>query len=162
MLTQDLFKAHYEPSLDGNERIEVAIAEYYLFDTDENSMIILQTILDRILENGSLIFPAEPVDIIDENGKRREDAYEIKTVCWFDVEKAVACFTCFGEVRKGPETEVKLFYIEKVLESICESEEMEGLVINPWGKGFYIPKNMLQLILDCKKDRAGETGSEER
>lgn len=150
-------EAHYEPSLDGNERIDEAIGEYRLYDTDENMMAVLQTILDRILENGSLIFPAEPVTI---PGEEREDVYGIKTVRWHTVEEAVACFTCFGEVRKGPETEIKLFSIEKVLESICENEEMEGLVINPWGKGFYIPREMLQLILDCKKQRAGEACEE--
>ena len=120
---------------------------------------VLQTIFDRMQEGGQMIFPVEFVHVGNEGIKM----CRIRTVKTPGNKTAVAAFTSYAEVRRAPEeSDVEEFAIGDTLESIMKDEEIEGLSINPWGDGIYLPKTLLKLILDHKKELENEALREEQ
>ena len=148
----------HNTALDGNERIEAAMAAFGAEESNDTLAEVLQTIFDRMQEGGQMIFPVEFVHVGNEGIKM----CRIRTVKTPGNKTAVAAFTSYAEVRRAPEeSDVEEFVIGDVLESIVQDEEIEGLSINPWGDGIYLPKTLLKLILDHKKEPENEELREE-
>ena len=157
---EDLWRGEcHNTALDGNERIEAAMAAFGAEENNDTLAEVLQTIFDRMQEGGEMIFPVEFVHVGNEGIKM----CRIRTVKTPGNKTAVAAFTSYAEVRRAPEeSDVEEFVIGDVLESIVQDEEIEGLSINPWGDGIYLPKTLLKLIFDHKKELENEALREEQ
>ena len=150
---EDLWREEcHNTALDGNERIEAAMAAFGAEESNDTLAEVLQTIFDRMQEGGQMIFPVEFVHEENEGIKM----CRIRTVKARGDKTAVAAFTSYAEVRRAPESDMEEFAIGDTLESIMKDEEIEGLSINPWGDGIYLPKTLLKLILDHKKELENE------
>lgn len=155
---EDLWREEcHNTALDGNERIEAAMAAFGAEESNDTLAEVLQTIFDRMQEGGEMIFPVEFVHVGNEGIKM----CRIRTVKARGDKTAVAAFTSYAEVRRAPESDMEEFAIGDTLESIMKDEEIEGLSINPWGDGIYLPKTLLKLILDHKKELENEELTEE-
>ena len=156
---EDLWRGEcHNTALDGNERIEAAMAAFGADESNDTLAEVLQTIFDRMQEGGQMIFPVEFVHVGNEGIKM----CRIRTVKAREDKTAVAAFTSYAEVRRAPESDMEEFAIGDTLESIMKDEEIEGLSINPWGDGIYLPKTLLKLILDHKKELENEELREEQ
>ena len=156
---EDLWREEcHNTALDGNERIEASMAAFGAEESNDTLVEVLQTIFDRRQEGGQMIFPVEFVHVGNEGIKM----CRIRTVTARGDKTAVAAFTSYTEVRRAPESDMEEFAIGDTLESIMKDEEIEGLSINPWGDGIYLPKTLLKLILDHKKELENEESREEQ
>lgn len=125
--------------LDGNEKIEVAIAVYHAKSTRENLAAVLDVIRQRMHEDGHFIFPIS-VDEEDEN------SFSFRTVDIGDGKVWHAAFTSQAEYEKGEESRVISNFIDSTLKLLLESEA-DGFIINPWGLSFLLSKELADMII---------------
>ena len=125
--------------LDGNEKIEVAIAVYHAKSTRENLAAVLDVIRQRMHEDGHFIFPIS-VDEEDEN------SFSFRTVDIGDGKVWHAAFTSQAEYEKGEESRVISNFIDSTLKLLLESEA-DGFIINPWGLSFLLSKELADTII---------------
>ena len=125
--------------LDGNEKIEVAIAVYHAKSTRENLAAVLDVIRQRMHEDGHFIFPIS-VDEDDEN------SFSFRTVDIRDGKVWHAAFTSQAEYEKGEESRVISNFIDSTLKLLLESEA-DGFIINPWGLSFLLSKELADMII---------------
>ena len=59
---------------------------------------------------------------------------------------ALVGFTSYEELEAGPPVSSIRVGVEQLLHMTLMSENFEGLAINPWGNGFYLPKDYIAMI----------------
>lgn len=59
---------------------------------------------------------------------------------------ALVGFTSYEEMEAGPSVSSIRVGVEQLLHMTLMNENLEGLVINPWGSGFYLPKDYIAMI----------------
>ena len=130
--------------LDGNERIEEAIAVYHLDSSEEKLSAVLDVIRQRMHEDGHLIFP---VTADKEDG----NSFSFRTVRTGDGKIWHAAFTSQAEFEKGAASKVISNFIDSTLK-LCLDTEAAGFVINPWGQGFMLSREMIESIFRADGD----------
>ena len=153
---EDLWRQDFHDfTLDGNECIEYAIADYYAGQTDEYMMVVLQKIWERLQQDGHMIFPVEQMtDIAD--GEEVVERFKLRTIELKNGDEAAAAFTSHAAMRRAPKTAILSFFIDNTLEAVYKNEGLAGLMINPWGDAFFLSKPMIRMILDQKKATVGK------
>ena len=136
-------------TLDGNNRIEDAMADYFVGQTDEWKMVILQKIWERIQEDGHMIFPVEYIPNVSNEDTVQQ--VRLRTIDLENGETVAVAFTSHTEMRKGPESAMLSFFIDTTLEAVYNNEDLAGMMINPWGDEFFLTKPMIRLILNQKE-----------
>ena len=146
---EDMWRWEFgDTTLEGNENIERAIDVFYGEEDDEkNYTAVLQSVWNRMNNNGHLLFPIE--DLAEGSS---ESFY--RTVSLKDGGRAAAAFTSCAEVKRGQQTSSVSDGIRSVFEKIIDNEELEGVIINPWGKHIYIEKKFLSLLLNWQPDES--------
>ena len=136
-----------DPTLLGNECIEAAIHEFYQEQTEHRFMGICMAIRNRMMQDGHLLFP---VDIgVDEEGCQ---TFAFKNLELYGQPVMVA-FTSAEEKEKGPEAGGLSTFIDSVLETLLQMDEISGLLINPWGKSIFLGKEDIAMILTPGSER---------
>ena len=130
--------------LKGNENIKQAIENYHADVSEETIMGVIHAIQNRILEQGHFLIPGD----YTENEDNPE--FLMKTITSDDGMYLIA-FTDEEELRKGPETGIMSNFIDSYIGGVLDAEGIKGLVINPFGSVFYLPKNVLQIIMEIKE-----------
>ena len=125
--------------LDGNEKIEAAIAVYHAKSTRENLVAVLDVIRQRMHEDGHFIFPIS----VDEDD---EYSFSFRTVDIGDGKVWHAAFTSQEEYEKGEESRGISNFIDGTLKLLLESEA-DGFIINPWGLSFLLSKELADMII---------------
>ena len=133
-----------DPFLEGNEQIEEAIGKYRAEETRDNLMAVLDAIRERMHADGHLIFPV----VTDEED---ENAFACRGIETEDGKLWNVAFTSKEEYQKGEHSQVIPFYIDKSLE-FCLESETEGYLINPWGKTFFLTKELIEMIFRADED----------
>ena len=134
-------RGYHDSFLDGNEKIEAAIAQYYTDYSEESVAAILDTIRERMHADGHLIYAAAR----DEKDKNRFAFLHLKSkdgIPW------AAAFTSYAEYEKGEQRGVVSYFIGNAMK-FCLESETEGFVINPWGKSFLLSKEMMRKIFEA-------------
>ncbi len=131
--------------LNGNEAIEQAIAAFEENRCDETIRELICTIQHRLAEDGHFLIPLEYPDP-DDYGR-----YALQSITTDDGEIYMPCFTSEDELRKGPETGILSFFMDAFIENAVDQDEVNGIVINPFGTACHLPKSILQIILEAKK-----------
>ena len=128
-----------DKNLIGNEKIEEGIA--FLKDnfTDEALASVLTTIRKRILEDGQFIVA---VDATKSN-----ENLTLKTVN-YDGKKWFLAYTSLEEEVKGNLNVVSGFLadIGKLFDIALNSDEVEGVIINPFGNMMTVNKEIIKVI----------------
>ena len=135
---------YHDLFLDGNELIEDAIDRYYNDRNKDTLIAILDTIRQRMHADGHFICPI----ILDEEDENRFAFGSIRTndgSIWF------VAFTSHEEYEKGRPTHVVSNFIEFSLKFCLESPEA-GFVINPWGKPFFLSKDLIEMVIKTDED----------
>ena len=114
-----------DPGLQGNEKMEAAIAGLQQEPTQEMLAHTLTVIRRRMKENGQLIIAVEP--------PKGDGQIQLQAIQTEDGKKWWAAFTGFEEELKGGGSVKSTFMtdIRKLFESALQVEEIEGIIINP-------------------------------
>lgn len=153
-----------------NKMIEDAIDQYYVQNNKDGMLVFMKTLLISIEQGGELVVPyitthsilsKEQLNsisigdtfILDHDVKLKlETVKDVKGNEWMGV------FTSTNEMHKGSSGNVQINQsILSILKSVLDLEEVNGIVINPFGKDIQISKNMIALLISIYNECAKES-----
>ena len=129
-----------DPGLQGNEKMEAAIAGLQQEPTQEMLAHTLTVIRRRMKENGQLIIAVEP--------PKGDGKIQIQSIQTSDGKSWWAAFTSFEEELKGGGSVKSTFLtdIRKLFKSVLTVDEIEGIIINPWNRTIMLNKALIKII----------------
>ena len=130
-----------DKGLQGNEKIEQAIAALQQEATQEMLAHTLTVIRIRMRENGQFILSVEP--------PTGDNQLRIGTVKTGDGKVWWVAFTSFEEELKGGGSVQSTFLtdIDQLFNSALQVNEIEGIILNPWNRTIMLDKNLINIIL---------------
>ena len=130
-----------DKGLQGNEKIEQAIAALQQEATQEMLAHTLTVIRRRMRENGQFILSVEP--------PTGDNQLRIGTVKTGDGKVWWAAFTSFEEELKGSGSVMSTFLtgIEQAFRAVLAAEGAKGIIVNPWNRTIMLDKNLIRIIL---------------
>ena len=130
-----------DKGLQGNEKIEEAIATLQSQSTPELLAHTLTVIRRRMKEQGQLIIAVEPSPLSNEMNVQAVKTSDGKT--WW------VAFTGFDEELKGGASVQYTFLtdMDKLFQSALTVDEIEGVIINPWNRTIMLNKRLISIIL---------------
>lgn len=130
-----------DKGLQGNEKIEEAIAGLQKETTQEMLAHALTVIRRRMKEGGQLIIAVE-----SPKGDGQICLEAIKTD---DGRNWWAAFTSFEEELKGGGSVKSTFLtdIDKLFETALQTDGIEGVILNPWNRTIMLDKLLIKIIL---------------
>ena len=135
---------YHDTFLDGNELIEAAIEVFHADNSREKLMDILEAIRQRMHADGHFIFPV----LVDEEDDSR---FAFRTIQTKDGKVWNAAFTSQAEYEKGAQSQVLSYFIDNAMK-FCLQSETDGFIINPWGRAFMLPKDLIEMIFEADGD----------
>ena len=129
-----------DKGLQGNEKIEQAIAALQQEATQEMLAHTLTVIRRRMRENGQFILSVEP--------PTGDNQLRIGTVKTGDGKVWWAAFTSFEEELKGAEPVQSTFLVdmEKLFDAALAVPEISGIILNPWNRTIQLDKTLIRII----------------
>ena len=130
-----------DEGLQGNDKIEKAIAGLQKETTQEMLAHTLTVIRRRMREKGQFILSVEP--------PTGDNQLRIGTVKTGDGKVWWAAFTSFEEELKGGGSVKSTFLtdIDKLFELTLQTDEIEGVILNPWNRTIMLDKYLIEIIL---------------
>ena len=130
-----------DEGLQGNEKIETAIAALQQEASEEMLAHTLTVIRRRMKEGGQFIIAVEP-----PTGGGQMQIQAVQTP---DGNSWWAAFTSFEEELKGGGSVKSTFLtdINKLFELILQTDEIEGVILNPWNRTIMLDKYLIEIIL---------------
>ena len=118
-----------DEGLQGNEKIETAIAALQQEASEEMLAHTLTVIRRRMKEGGQFIIAVEP----PTGGGQMQ----------------IQAFTSFEEELKGSGSVMSTFLtgIEQAFRAVLAAEETKGIIVNPWNRTIMLDKNLIRIIL---------------
>ena len=135
-------------TLRGNEIIEEAIRLYHEEPDNWRLMGVCMAVRKRIQEDGHLIFPADISE--DEEGNT---TFFFKTLETETGATALVAFTNRDEWKKGPPSGAVSQFIDSILEPLLQMENIDGVLLNPWGESMFLDKEDITVILNPGVER---------
>ena len=123
--------------LQGNEKIEEAIAALQQEPTQEMLAHTLTVIRRRMQEKGQFVIAVEP-----PTGDNQLKLQAITKVWWM-------AFTSFDEELKGSNSVMSTFMtdIKQLFTSALQADAISGIILNPWNRTIMLDKNLIQITL---------------
>lgn len=130
-----------DKGLQGNEKIEEAIAILQSQSTPELLAHTLTVIRRRMKEQGQLIIAVESSPLSNE--------MNVQAVKTSDGKNWWVAFTGFDEELKGGDSVKSTFLtdMDKLFQSALTVDEIEGVIINPWNRTIMLNKRLISIIL---------------
>ena len=127
--------------LQGNEKIEEAIAALQQEPTQEMLAHTLTVIRRRMQEKGQFVIAVEP--------PTGDNQLKLQAITTDDGKVWWMAFTSFDEELKGSNSVMSTFMtdIGKVLETALSEEEISGVIINPWNRTLMLDKTLIRIVL---------------
>ena len=128
-------------SLQGNEKIETAIAALQQEATEEMLAHVLTVIRRSTKASGQLIIAVEP--------PKGDGKINLQAIQTNDGKQWWAAFTSFDEELKGSDKIMSTFTadIDKIFLSALQEPSIEGVIINPWNRTIMLNKTLINIIL---------------
>lgn len=128
-------------SLQGNEKIETAIAALQQKATEEMLAHVLTVIRRSMKASGQLIIAVEP--------PKGDGKINLQAIQTNDGKQWWAAFTSFDEELKGSDKIMSTFTaaIDKIFLSALQEPSIEGVIINPWNRTIMLNKTLINIIL---------------
>lgn len=142
-----------------NKMIEDAIDQYYVQNNKDGMLVFMKTLLINIEQGGELVVPyitthsilskeqLNSINIGDTFTLDHDVKLKLETVKDVKGNEWMGVFTSTNEMQKGSSGNVQINQsILSILKSVLDLEEVNGIVINPFGKHIQISKNMIVLL----------------
>ena len=153
-----------------NKMIEDAIDQYYIQNNKDGMLVFMKTLLISIEQGGELVVPyitthsilskeqLNSINIGDTFTLDHDVKLKLETVKDVKGNEWVGVFTSTNEMHKGSSGNVQINQsILSILKSVLDLEEVNGIVINPFGKHIQISKNMIALLISIYNECAKES-----
>ena len=153
-----------------NEMIEDAIDQYYVQNNKDGMLEFMKTLLISIEQGGELVVPyitthsilskeqLNSISIGDAFTLNHDVKLKLETVKDVKGNEWMGVFTSTNEMQKGSSGNVQINQsILSILKSVLDLEEVNGIVINPFGKHIQISKNMIVLLISIYNECAKES-----
>ena len=130
-----------DEGLQGNEKIETAIAALQQEASEEMLAHTLTVIRRRMKEGGQFIIAVEP-----PTGGGQMQIQAVQTP---DGNSWWAAFTSFEEELKGSNSVMSTFMtdIKQLFTSALQADAISGIILNPWNRTIMLDKNLLPITL---------------
>lgn len=152
---------------DSNKMIEDAIDQYYVQNNKDGMLVFMKTLLISIEQGGELVVPyitthsilseeqLNSINIGDAFTLNHDVKLKLETVKDVKGNEWMGVFTSTNEMHKGSSGNVQINQsILSILKSVLDLEEVNGIVINPFGKHIQISKNMIALLISIYNECA--------
>ncbi len=128
-----------DKSLTGNKLIEDAAKKMYTSLTEENLAKVLTAVRSQMKKGAHFVVAVKAGN---------ENALELRPVTTPDGSRWFAAFTGFEEELKKSDEIVSGFTAEisKLFDIALASDNISGVIINPWDKAVKLDKTMIKLI----------------
>lgn len=153
-----------------NKMIENAIDQYYVQNNKDGMLVFMKTLLISIEQGGELVVPyitthsilskeqLNSISIGDTFTLDHDVKLKLETVKDVKGNEWLGVFTSTNEMHKGSSGNVQINQsILSILQSVLDLEEVNGIVINPFGKHIQISKNMIALLISIYDECAKES-----
>lgn len=153
-----------------NKMIEDAIDQYYVQNNKDGMLVFMKTLLISIEQGGELVVPyitthsilseeqLNSISIGDTFTLDHDVKLKLETVKDVKENEWMGVFTSTNEMHKGSSGNVQINQsILSILQSVLDLEEVNGIVINPFGKHIQISKNMIALLISIYDECAKES-----
>ena len=132
---------HTDKTLQGNDKIESAIAALQHEPSQEMLAHVLTVIRRRMNEHGELIIAVD--------SSSAASGLQIQAIQTDDGRKWWAAFTSFEEELKGGGSVKSTFLtdIDRLFETALTTEGIEGVILNPWNRTIMLDKYLIKVIL---------------
>ena len=130
-----------DEGLQGNEQIEEAIAGLQREASQEMLAHVLTVIRRRMKAGGQVIIAVEP--------PKGDGQITLEAIRTEDGKNWWAAFTGFEEELKGGGSVKSTFLtdIRKLFELTLHTDEIEGVILNPWNRTIMLDKYLIEIIL---------------
>lgn len=153
-----------------NKMIEDAIDQYYVQNNKDGMLEFMKTLFISIEQGGELVVPyitthsilskeqLNSISIGDAFTLNHDVKLKLETVKDVKGNEWMGVFTSTNEMQKGSSGNVQINQsILSILKSVLDLEEVNGIVINPFGKHIQISKNMIVLLISIYNECAKES-----
>ena len=143
-----------------NQMIEKAIKQYYVHNDKEGMILFMNTLLNAMKQGGKFIVPyitensflskeqINSINIDDTFTLDHDVKLKMETVKDASGKEWLGVFTSSNEMHKGSSGNVQINQsILSILRLALDLEEINGIVINPFGKYMQISKAMILLLI---------------
>ena len=132
---------HTDKTLQGNNKIESAIAALQQEPSQEMLAHTLTVIRRRMNEHGELIIAIDP--------SSAASGLQVQAIQTDDGRKWWAAFTSFDEELKGSGSVMSTFLtdMKQLFNSAITADNIQGIIINPWNRTIMLDKALLRIIL---------------
>lgn len=127
--------------LQGNEKIEEAIATLQQEPTQEMLAHTLTVIRRRMQEKGQFVIAVEP--------PTGDNQLKLQAITTDDGKVWWMAFTSFEEELKGSNSVMSTFMtdIKQLFTSALQADAISGIILNPWNRTIMLDKNLIQITL---------------
>ena len=127
--------------LQGNEKIEEAIAALQQEPTQEMLAHTLTVIRRRMQEQGQFVIAVEP--------PTGDNQLKLQAITTDDGKVWWMAFTSFDEELKGSNSVMSTFMtdIKQLFTSALQADTISGIILNPWNRTIMLDKNLIQITL---------------
>ena len=127
--------------LQGNEKIEEAIAALQQEPTQEMLANTLTVIRRRMQEKGQFVIAVEP--------PTGDNQLKLQAITTDDGKVWWMAFTSFEEELKGSNSVMSTFMtdIKQLFTSALQADAISGIILNPWNRTIMLDKNLIQITL---------------
>lgn len=132
---------HTDKTLQGNDKIESAIASLQHEPSQEMLAHALTVIRRRMNEHGELIIAVDP--------SSAATGLQVQAIQTDDNRKWWVAFTSFDEELKGSGSVLSTFLtdMKQLFNSAIATHNIQGIIINPWNRTIMLDKTLLRIIL---------------
>lgn len=145
------------PELDSRAILEICIAAYMQEQNQDRFAMLVRALVLNISDNTVLLTPINAKEmpagknIITPEDKVKE--LSIYSITNSNNEEAYAAFTSEEEARKLPYTKFLAWPLWALMQLVLENKEITGLVINPGGTSFFMPRDFMADLLESLKEK---------
>ena len=156
---------HHNDSLNTNQMIEKAIDQYYVHNDKEGMILFMDMLLNAIKQGGELVVPyitknsflskeqINSITIGDTFTLDHDVKLKMETVKDASGKEWLGVFTSSNEMHKGSSGNVQINQsILSILKLVLNWEEIDGIVINPFGKYMQVSKAMILLLISIYEE----------
>ena len=156
---------HHNDSLNTNQMIEKAIDQYYVHNDKEGMILFMDMLLNAIKQGGELVVPyitknsflskeqINSINIGDTFTLDHDVKLKMETVKDASGKEWLGVFTSSNEMHKGSSGNVQINQaILSILKLVLNWEEINGIVINPFGKYMQVSKAMILLLISIYEE----------
>ena len=143
-----------------NQMIEAAIDQYYIQQDKNGMLLFMEVMVTRMQQAGEVVVPyitenpfmseeqISKVKAGDTISLDHDVRLKIETVKDADEKEWIGVFTSSEEMHKGSAGNVQMNQsIESILRLALNWEQVNGIVINPFGKYIQMTKKMIELLI---------------